>query len=394
MFKIIAANYCDPDISISPEEVKVRIASAIKIYWWNATLCALVMVIPFLHLAFPVYISLEIVLIALLAVFTYILMLAFRAIAGTYRIPGLFWITTINFILTLALNIGDVIEAFFTYNPEITAPLTLLSGTALVYTSISFFVYAYFIGKLPSEFGSLSLRARVSNIGAGIGFGLVFLSEVYHSTNVLFNFFIAIVLLAGVVLWVATYVYDYKLLKRALDLANGFIQPNTAPSPAASETKLQGLKGWLIVVGFGLLLGMWSTGQTVYTDAVQLITPNNLLFDPASQSYIGGFGIFMKLEFFAYTALFLCAAYLTYCFFKTKKQFPVLYCFYLLFALLVVGSELVGSHFLRFSSLEQEQNVMAVFSSMQFPLIGAIIGTFIWIPYMIRSKRVKATFVK
>lgn len=118
------------------------------------------------------------------------------------------------------------------------------------------------------------------------------------------------------------------------------------------DKELKGLKGWLILVGFQLVLG-----ALVFLDKL-LTTGANIERNFA----------LVMLIFYLFTIA---------CFFKEKKLFPKL------MIILYIGfTVLLTLEYFVLQSVETQKNFW-----------GSLIAGIIWIPYFIRSKRVKNTFI-
>lgn len=144
--------------------------------------------------------------------------------------------------------------------------------------------------------------------------------------------------------------------------------------------ELEGLDGWLILVGIGLV-----------------ITPIRSVWH--SKSYFADGGLWLAfsqidwwlsisaLEFGLIVAFFLVEIYLILLFFQKKRRFPIVFIWvYSITALInITGALLPGLVFAEVPAFDSE-TMKELGKSLVSPLI--------WIPYMYRSRRVKATFVR
>lgn len=169
---------------------------------------------------------------------------------------------------------------------------------------------------------------------------------------------------------------------------------HSQPTATAKE-EYKGLGGWLIVLVLGMLYTVYTAATTVYTDFVLFNQPTYAaLNDPTSQLYVSNFDLALKIEFIAYLVLVLGLAYTLYLFFKQKREFPTYYVYFLV-ALIAISifENLMPSLFTTFTSEEMRTSVLSEFSDAPVNLARSVIAALIWIPYMKKSERVKATFI-
>jgi len=157
-----------------------------------------------------------------------------------------------------------------------------------------------------------------------------------------------------------------------------------------TPSELRGLGGWLILVAIGLFVSLFRLINTVYYN-VSLFADGTV--DSAS-SVIPGIGGAMGFEIIGNSILFGFIVYLLYLFFKKKVQFPKYFIY-----LLVVNTIFLFLDYFIMSSLsvygDAGQKDMAIILSEQVPaMFGTVISAVIWILYMKKSKRVKATFIE
>ena len=180
----------------------------------------------------------------------------------------------------------------------------------------------------------------------------------------------------------------------AADLQEAFAGAEpTAPAPAygspifSMNNDLEGIGGWLILVGFALCLTpiirvstLYQTWEGYFSAAVW-----QAVAMPQGGSYHPLYGPMLILEMLGnifFLGLNLLALRL---FFTRRKGFPKLYIAYLVgFAIFLilddVGCELIPS--LKSSGKDHTEAIRAAFYAI------------LWSLYMIKSKRVKATFIR
>ncbi|OGZ95152.1 MAG: hypothetical protein A3I44_03635 [Candidatus Sungbacteria bacterium RIFCSPLOWO2_02_FULL_51_17] len=375
------------------ETEKVDLDRALNVFWIYIGLIAAGVVVSLLQLEYSIFIPFEIVTTLLGFGFGYVVTMGFRQLAKAHNAIGLYRFMLVAFIVSVVVDIVDTGYGILFYAPG-EVSLGLVVVTELVIAGIFPIAYGYCIGTLPMVFGKLPFYARIMNMGIALfPFSMLlgmWLQGVNNGMDILFGLGI----LAGVVFWVISWVIDYRILKRAVEVRDS---PGAALANGSTleEKKLHGLRGWLILVALGLLVALWRMATTLYADINVLGSENyQALFDPASPVYVENLGLHLKLEFVFVLVLFIGAACSAVLFFMKKKIFPVLYMCWLLLGLLFAAFEVVMPSFLVFASPDTEKAMMDVFSSNTPMLAGAIVGALIWIPYMLRSKRVTATFIQ
>ena len=149
-----------------------------------------------------------------------------------------------------------------------------------------------------------------------------------------------------------------------------------------------GLGGWLVLVGFGTVLGPiiifshLNSYLTIFNDGSY-----EMLTTPGSAVYTSFFGIFLWGEILCNALLFFAALYLILLFFSKKKLFPKLYIYVLVGSLIfVIIDALIAKQIFPSEPLFDAETTKI--------LIRALLSSIIWVPYMLMSKRVKATFIK
>lgn len=157
--------------------------------------------------------------------------------------------------------------------------------------------------------------------------------------------------------------------------------------PPASDAHLNGLGGWLILVGFGTVV-------RPIVILTMLLTTNNVVFKadvwtaltaPGS-STSPWLGPFLIVELLVNVALFAFSVLALVCFFRKKRILPPLMVALLSGTVVFLGADLaVARALVEPAALEAEKTGA--------DLGRAVIGAIIWIPYFLRSRRVRATFV-
>lgn len=155
------------------------------------------------------------------------------------------------------------------------------------------------------------------------------------------------------------------------------------------DQNLNGLRGWLILVGLGIVISpikiiiqnlslypeMFSSGAFA-----ALTTPGTKAYNPL-------WAPILLTELTINSGLFIASIFVAFLFFSKKKLFPKWYIGILLFNLIFVLLDALAVKLV----LPQEPIFDAV-TAKEF--IRTLIASMIWVPYMLVSKRVKATFIK
>jgi len=152
--------------------------------------------------------------------------------------------------------------------------------------------------------------------------------------------------------------------------------------------ELVGIKGWLILVGFGVLLSplkLFYELSEAYLPLLQEDTWQQLVF-PSSEGYNIDLSLVLLGETIFNLLMIMASIYLIYLFFTKKTSFPKLYILILVVSILFIPIDALLVSFI-FPEIE------AFDSDTVRELIRSVVAGTIWIHYMLISERVKATFV-
>lgn len=157
-------------------------------------------------------------------------------------------------------------------------------------------------------------------------------------------------------------------------------------TPKMAQT-VSGLGGWLILIAIGLFatplhaLSFYIERGSAYSPTTWL-----MLTTPGTQVYHPMWAFILTFEPIINIYFFLAAILLLVLFFKTKRVFK-----WLMIGYLVLNASLL------LLDLLLAQSIPAIAtqdnSSAWTEVIRSIASVAIWIPYLLRSKRVKATFL-
>jgi len=165
--------------------------------------------------------------------------------------------------------------------------------------------------------------------------------------------------------------------------------PTSIASPTFQSSEISGLGGWLIFVGFGLLISPLRLIEALVLIYKPYINGNLLdqIADPASVAYIPNFKILFFAEVLVNIFLIILSLYLIYLFFSKKKNFPKIYIFTTLFVVVYIPIDAYLLHIIAPNvNVLRDNNTKAFFQ--------ALISGVVWIPYMLKSKRVRNTFIE
>ena len=148
-----------------------------------------------------------------------------------------------------------------------------------------------------------------------------------------------------------------------------------------------GLGGWLILVGLGVIISPFYI-LTVIPEFLPIFQ-DNMYDELVSAAPL--FGLFLWTEIVVNLIIFLGSIYLIFLFFAKKTFFPKFYIWFVFGSLAFVIVDAIVGGMLFKEMLPDEP----FFDSETIKEIArGLITTIIWVPYMMVSKRVKATFVK
>ncbi len=162
-----------------------------------------------------------------------------------------------------------------------------------------------------------------------------------------------------------------------------------APARMNDNNDLKGLRGWLVLVGIGaviapirLLVIFIPLYQPMFTDGTW-----EALTTPGSEAYNPLWGPLLIGEIIYNSVMVAVSVYLIYLFFSKSYLFPKFY----------IGIVIVSLIFIPFdawlvSFVLPDEPMFDVETTKEF--MRVVVGGLIWVPYMLVSKRVKATFVE
>lgn len=155
------------------------------------------------------------------------------------------------------------------------------------------------------------------------------------------------------------------------------------------EKSLEGLGGWLILVGLGIIISPIRIAVQIYQIYSGIFSNGSwtALTTPGTETYNPLWAPILIGEVAINGGLFLMWVFIAFLFFSKKRVFPKFYIGILLFTLTFILLDALATR----SVLPN----VPIFDDETIKAFGqSLIASLIWVPYMLVSKRVKATFVK
>jgi transglutaminase-like putative cysteine protease len=164
-------------------------------------------------------------------------------------------------------------------------------------------------------------------------------------------------------------------------------QPPPVTDPA--DAALCGLRGWLFLVGINLLVGPVRLLLVIHQNLPTFSVYSwQQLTTPGSQNYNSLWSPLLCFELLGQLTILLLAIFSLVLFFQKRRLFPK--SFILLIALNAIF--VVCDHAFATAIVKHPAPTAAAEHARN--LLQVMFGCFIWIPYMLRSRRVKATFTR
>jgi hypothetical protein len=170
----------------------------------------------------------------------------------------------------------------------------------------------------------------------------------------------------------------------------GFLRftPKVPPVlPNESLRPITGLRGWLILPAIGLFVSPIRVSSFLLTHSTFYdLEAWHLLTNPSSTVYHSYWAPILIFEFLVNLTIITFDLFLLVLFFRKRRVFPRLYIIFLAFvAITTTLDNLLGLY------VSSDKSMSNFFDQT---LMQSYIASAIWIPYMLVSKRVKATFTR
>ena len=155
------------------------------------------------------------------------------------------------------------------------------------------------------------------------------------------------------------------------------------------EKQLSGLGGWLALVGLGILISPIRILILLVPTFIEVFSGDtwSILTTPGNDVYSPYWAPILLSEIAVNSAIIIAWIYIGYLFFKKKKSFPKWYIGIILFTFVYTIFDAFTIKLVLPSEPLFDPDTLK--SLARLSVMAAI-----WIPYMLVSKRVKATFLK
>jgi len=171
--------------------------------------------------------------------------------------------------------------------------------------------------------------------------------------------------------------------KNHADIKVSSLETEDKKPPKDTEKVNAGLGGWLALIGLGLIAGFFIQGYGVLE-----------YFPLLSETYnIPGYLTLIQLEFVAGIILTTATIYLLYLYFKKNKNFPRYYIIFLVASVVYVVLDHLFLASLNAPTQELKKIIDDTLSQNSSDVGRTIVTSIIWVWYMNKSKKVKATFI-
>jgi hypothetical protein len=165
--------------------------------------------------------------------------------------------------------------------------------------------------------------------------------------------------------------------------------PPDAQNRVAADERLRGLGGWLILVGIGVVLGLLRMMATTASTFLPLLEPGvwQTLTSPDSEAYHPLWAPILIGEILFNSGMVGATAWLAYLFFSKSYLFPRVYV-----ALAVTSLIFIPLDAWIVTFVLPDEPMFDPVTAREFGRV--FVGAIVWIPYMLVSRRVHATFVE
>jgi hypothetical protein len=164
---------------------------------------------------------------------------------------------------------------------------------------------------------------------------------------------------------------------------------NVSTADIPEKSKVEGLGGWLVLVGLGVVVSPLRIIAQVFPTYAKLISDGSwtALTTPGSAAYSPLWMPILVTEIVVNLALVLAWVFVAFQFFGKRARFPKLY-------ISMLAATITFQLFDAWAITLVSSNAEVFDAETTKELGRSIFVALIWIPYMLISKRVKATFVR
>ena len=192
--------------------------------------------------------------------------------------------------------------------------------------------------------------------------------------------------------------YGLSQLYEALDTVDNVKYPGQLSAIEAridelegktNKNKLEGIRGWLLLVALLIIITPIRIMITIITTYPGMFSLGiwDALTTQGSEAYSPLWAPILGMEMLLNCILVLFWLYVGYQFFTKRRIFPTWYIGVSVFSLLFVLAD-------AFSINLALQGDTVFYPGMKMEIVRSLIMVAIWVPYMLISKRVKATFIR
>ncbi len=154
-----------------------------------------------------------------------------------------------------------------------------------------------------------------------------------------------------------------------------------------SNDRLQGLGGWMILVGIGLVISPLRIGAIEFTILGLFLDGTwSAISSSSSEFYNPILALMMPLEFIMNLAFIFGFIFLMYLYFAKSSIFPHWFIAIYTANLIFIFADAFLVHL-----AAPDQPMFDPDTAKEF--LRSFVACVVWIPYMLKSKRVEATFV-
>ena len=157
----------------------------------------------------------------------------------------------------------------------------------------------------------------------------------------------------------------------------------------STKKNLEGIRGWLLLVAIGVVVSPVRIMVLIMTTYPEILTSGvwEVLTVEGNDAYHPLWAPILTAEIIFNSALVLAWLYTAYLFFSRRRNFPKWYIGIVVFSLaLIIGDAFAIKLVLPDEPVFDPETLKDVARSASMVLI--------WVPYMLVSKRVRATFIK
>ncbi len=156
----------------------------------------------------------------------------------------------------------------------------------------------------------------------------------------------------------------------------------------SKEENLEGIKGWLILIAIGIVITPIRIAMFMLPTYYEIFSTGiwEALTTSGSEAYNSLWAPILILEIIGNSAMLLVWLYIAYLFFSKKMIFPKWYIGLAVFSLAFIVADAFA-----IKLVMPDEPVFDPDTTKE--LFRSLFMVAVWVPYMLLSKRVKATFV-